>query len=104
MFKLLPVYGLAAFLIATSSTAQADPLAPIDGDPHIPNIGQGWCPGGQAGFGLRQVCAGVPYADGTFYIQKMAPEWTSMPWTGMRPKCVSGNVMFAVAAPEGCNG
>lgn len=84
--------------------AAADPYAPINGDPHIPNIGQGWCPGGNLGIGARQVCAGVPFPDGTFYIQKLTPDPTASLWGGLRPICARGNTLFAVIAPDGCNG
>lgn len=87
---------------AAAPSAQADPYAPVTGDPHIPNIGAGWCPGGQGGWGAKRVCAGVPFADGTFYIQKMTPQITAT--TFLTPVCVSGDIWIAVVAPDGCNG
>lgn len=52
--------------------------------------------------GVKRVCAGVPFADGTFYIQKMTPQITAT--SSFTPVCVSGNIAFAIVAPEGCNG
>lgn len=96
---------VTATVAIPAATAGADPFAPVQGDIHIPNIGQGWCPGGQINLGARRICAGAAFPDGTFYVQKMVPEWYSQPaGGGMLPVCARGDLMFAVIAPDGCNG
>lgn len=100
----LMVFGIYTFE-SNSPQAHGDPFAPVQGDPHIPNMGSGWCPGGQVNFGATRLCAGVPFSDGTFYLQKMVPNWYQQPMGGgMLPVCATGNLAFAVIAPDGCNG
>ena len=59
--------------LAAAATVVFAPSAAADPDPHLPDGGSNWCPGGQhPGYGGPHHCLGTPYPDGTFYQQTWA--------------------------------
>lgn len=96
--------------LALSATAVAD-----TGDPHMPDMSAGHCPGGFDHIKRAQHCRGEPYPDGTQWLQTtwgdLPPMFVDIPlydtagnpWVqGM--KCVAGEWPhgIAMAPPEGC--
>lgn len=90
----------------TSSPATADPGF-AGQNPNTPNIGIGYCPGGQGGFMQIKWCDGDHYVDDSYWHQ-IATNGTE--WTGpeFRMECVvfnPANGPFpAPAPPGGCDG
>lgn len=96
--------GTAVF---TSTPVIADPGVPLGENPNMPNIGSGFCPGGQGGVMQLKWCDGERYADDSYWHQ-IATSGTG--WTGpeFRMECVvfnPANGPFpAPAPPGGCDG
>jgi hypothetical protein len=69
---------LALFAAATLAAALAAPVGHADPDPHKPDLGAHYCPGGGTVDMMSPVepsCDGVPYADGSYWraINRGAP-------------------------------
>ncbi|HEY9304848.1 MAG TPA: hypothetical protein VIO95_11215 [Mycobacterium sp.] len=101
-------------LIATAMLAA--PLAQADPDPHKPDVGANYCPGGagvggQPGQPAEPFCDGVPYADGSYWhavtrsgtnvtvVSCVVPPPAPGPFSGLVPQ-VTGPVP---APPGGCS-
>jgi hypothetical protein len=86
-----------------AAPAHADP------DPHIPNMGAGYCPGGGMGTQIYLAyCDGIPYPDGSYWhaIQYGVPV-IGHPYGIVSPglQCVvGGGAVPAPAPPGGCGG
>jgi hypothetical protein len=75
-------------------------IASAEVDPHVPNVGAGWCPGGGAtSFSLGSYCDGIPFEDGTRWHSDLAPNFMKL-WR------VTGDskILPAVAPKGGCGG
>lgn len=90
---------LAFALLFTAPLAFGDPV-PNGMDPHVPNFGIRYCPGGKGGFAVFW-CDGEHYPDGTYWHQTMG--YTSPIGT---LTCVADNdsPMPPIAPPGGCGG
>lgn len=87
--------GLAVVVTIISATV----AAAQDFDPQVPNIQQGWCPGGGSGYtGGIGWCDGLPYPDGTKWHYDVSGY-------GYKLWCVVGDGLFPAKAPAGgCGG
>jgi hypothetical protein len=59
--KHLMTMALIAIAMLTAPTGHADP------DPHKPDVGANFCPGGASPGPPEAYCDGVPYADGSYW-------------------------------------
>lgn len=78
ILKLAAAAGAAALLLAPVASAQT-------GDPHTPNGGTLWCPGGMGNVAMIPYCNGLPYDDGSYWHQEAASPFgfggpASLPW------------------------
>jgi hypothetical protein len=92
-------------LIATAMLAA--PAGHADPDPHKPDVGANYCPGGAGVGGLpgqpaEPYCDGVPYADGSYWhavqrsgtnftvVQCVVPQPPPGPFSGLMPALPPG--------------
>lgn len=103
---------MAAAAITVIAAITHTPPAFADPDPHIPNGGVNWCPGGdyrEHVSGGGRYCRGESFADGTFYAQS----WGHSPspfgpgrWTGGAScsQLIQGFVQVLSPDQGGCGG
>lgn len=97
--------ALLAGVITSAALVSAPSAIATPGDPHMPNIAAGNCPGGRGGLPRFWFCDGVRYSDGSFWHQ-----WGS--WAGRlgitrgHLACVvdNGTPLPPPAPPGGCGG
>jgi hypothetical protein len=105
---------MSLVLIATATLAA--PTAHADPDPHKPDVGANYCPGGTGVGGLpgqpaEPFCDGVPYADGSYWhavqrsgtnfviVQCVVPQPPPGPFSPFMPQLPPGPLP---APPGGC--
>jgi hypothetical protein len=112
--KLVMTMALIATAILTAPAGHADP------DPHKPDAGANYCPGGagvdgQPGQPAEPFCDGVPYADGSYWhsvkrtsgaqtvfmVQCVMPHPPPGPFSGLMPALPPGPLP---APPGSCTG
>jgi hypothetical protein len=101
--------NLMAAACFTAATVLAAVPAHADPYPHMPNMQNGYCPGGGMGSQISMAyCDGVPYPDGSYWhaIQYGAP-MIGHPYGLLSPglQCVvGGGAVPQPAPPGGCGG
>ncbi len=97
--------------VAAAVTLVLAPPAVADPDPHLPDGGANWCPGGKRpGYGGQRHCLGTGFADGTFYEQT----WSYGPFGFLAPghwfgfahcsQWIEGSIQGAVPGTGACGG
>jgi hypothetical protein len=111
MFPAMTKTSVAVAAVTVAAIALTPPVW-ADPDPHIPNGGANWCPGGdhrEQLSGGGRYCIGAPFADGTFYAQS----WGHSPspfgpgyWSGGAhcSRWIEGTVQGAVPGTGACGG
>ena len=104
----LTIDGVKTALVAAATAALTAVPAHADPDPHIPNMGAGYCPGGGMGSQIwLAYCDGIPYPDGSFWhaIQYGIPV-IGRPYGALSPglQCVVPNGAVPAPAPPGACG
>ena len=109
--KLLMTLALIATALLTAPAGNADP------DPHKPDVGANYCPGGagmggQPGQPVEPYCDGVPYDDGSYWhavtrsgtnvtvVSCVVPPPQPGPFSALLPQ-ITGPIP---APPGGCSG